>query len=229
MGTERKRTLKPVTLLKVKKFIQSAIGLIDNEVEYSLVSLAREHGLDGKMGTSLLELGFIEGGENGKYKFTDKNLSASREISVQLMENVRLYKIQKATNKILSEQNQISQSISPVKIDLASIKNDSNTKDDTLDEINLKSLKKPEIQSMLERALNSVQQSKQSDIFDGINNTYKERFELAKSIASGVYSKFATIEFEPDHHIESINNRIIFAAADLHEKLISYKKPTKNE
>lgn len=228
MSNERRKTIKPVTILKVKKYIESVVVLIDNKIQFSLTTSAREHNLSGSLAKALFELNYVKLDEKDNLEYGEKKLSSDRETAVKLMEHSRLYKIEMAKKKILSESDNLSGGVLPINITIPEHQLKEKAKDEHTPDLKFGSLTEPKIQSMMERALQNVQVHKQTDIFDDIKNTYQERFELAKAIASGVYAN--TSEFFTawnDNQISEINSHIVFSANDLLEKIISFKKTIK--
>lgn len=214
---ERKRLIRPVTVLKYKQYMTEVFKKVLAGETFSVDKLARKHLLSGSVGTALIKYGWIIQ-TDVKFQF---RLSSGIQIDIpvsdmdakKLIEQVRLM-----NDKGKNEQGTMNAEITTSGSHEVKV----NIKDDDLSGIKLKQREGAEIGSMLKKALQ--QSNNIPSLFDESRKEREELVQIASSIAGGIFgdlgldiSSFHKIS---DERIQELNERIVFAATDLHKKLI---------
>jgi len=210
---ERKYQIRPVTVLKVKGFLQDVTLKIRKGDKFSMDGLATEHRVSGSMGTALTKMGFIRSSpeKHGVY-LSVKPFQATEKMAIQILEFIRLRNIQMKKEKDVMLNNPLLMDV-PLSADHSSNMSSKSGNDITL---KLKSFKTAEIKP--------TKPKDQIDIFDGIKNVYEERLAVCSAIATGVYSgRSELISRLTDEDIKLLNQRILYAGMDLMDQILNFK------
>jgi len=223
---ERKKLIKPITIVKVQKFLKEVQNLIERGGSFSIDKLTREHSLGSSTGKAMVELGMISRSEEGAYILGDTMFSSDKHDATKVIEKVRVMNIQMRENKSFITHSGGTPSI---KLETGSRDNKDTSPEEDIN-LNRKSLKTPEIAFVLEKIFSKMNEGKQSDLFDGISNVHNERIHVASAISSGVWGSLGLGQDFPrmsEEHIRDINAKIAFTADDLMDQILNFKKVNK--
>lgn len=214
MNTERKRLIRPVVILKVKKFLAEVATKIQKKEYFSVDKLARDNSLSGTTGSAMLKLGIIvhtDDEKRGHYQLGEGVDLTTDATAIQIIEYCRVAKFKQEGASTIKNAQITNGNRPPV--------NESYS-DDAIDLLRRKGRKEPELAQILETVLNRVLKPEIS-IFDGANEDHQNRVLLASGIAPAIYSLCSG--FSNKNDIEELNEKVVFATCDLLDKLKDFK------
>lgn len=212
-NTERKRLIKPVTLLKVKAYLQDIQKHISERNAISLDLVAREHSLSGSIGTAMIRMKMIKpsGLIKGLYDIDDWPESIDSELwAITIMENIRVHNL-----KLKDKSSPVFESggIYPNgdTLNRHRINSESNPEERII--LTKKDPHVSELSGLLKKALSGVQQQNQLGIFDGTKAAREEQLKILCAIATSTYNSIG--DNLSDHSVQCLNERIVSASANL--------------
>lgn len=223
---QRKKLIKPITIVKVQKFLKQVRNLTEAGGDFSIDKLTREHSLGSTTGKAMVELGMIARNEEGTYIIGEKDFGTDKYEAVQLIEKVRVMNIERMENKSFIKHSGEAHSI---KLETGRGDNKEPSGEEDI-HLNRKALKTPEIALILDKIFSKMNEGKQSDIFNGIDNLHNERIHVASAISAGVWGSIGIGQDFPrmsEEAIREINAKIVFTASDLMDQTLNYKKVNK--
>ena len=207
---ERQKLIKPVTILKVKDYLQELTKHIQQQTPISLDVLARTHSLSGSVGTALIRMKLIKpSGLIKGYWLFDKGCSVSDATAIEIMENIRVHNLKLKSGK----QPDVPGANYPVNNDANKARSDFNNKANESISLHKKDPQMSEIAGLLKKVLSNVQTQNQLGIFDGTKSQRSEQLQVLCAIASSAYNTLG--DNLSDHSVHYLNERIVSASLDL--------------
>lgn len=217
---ERQKLIKPITILKYKKFIDDVQNKIHAGGDFSMDRLCGVHSLTKSAGKAMADLGMIARNDEGKYIFTDYVFHLDKSEAIQVIEKLRVSMTKKRSVFIQSTGTP------SIKLQTGSSNNKQHSPEEDIN-LNRKSLKTPEIAIVLEKIFSKMNDGKQSDIFNGIDNLHNERIHVASAISAGVWGSLGLGQDFPrmsEEAIREVNAKIVFTASDLMDQVLNFKR-----
>lgn len=219
---ERKKLIRPVTILKVKKYMNDVFSRIHDGETLSLDKLAREHQISGSTATALIRNGWIEQTDvkfqykipkEGKVRFDNFDYPFVVDMDAKLLiEQVRLMNDSSRSKTTFASGGVLPANTNP---DGPYLKNLS--EDEPIIHLKQKSVKTPDLASLLKSM-------EQPNLFSEAEKKRQEVLQVASSIATGVYGSVnAGFSRMSEGAIQEINEKILFSASDLLSKVNNFK------